>query len=333
MLQQRSKLLLLCLVAVILGLRLYDMSEEYLLRPIMEKRAQIEDLEADLILQRRLSERIKKAETDYKKWLTESLPGRQAEAATLYQNWLVDACEDASFEDVQVTPSSVEDLPLSNTALSFSVTGFTNYAGLQYFLGFVEATPLLHQVTDVDVRLAETEYDDRLDVQIGLQCMILDGADERSFLVDEETVAGIKNKVESMRRDSSDENPSPFLVIKEQPKPATEPENPVVMVAAEPVRPVVAPIPPKPDYSDKIVQVGTVLNENTREVWVLDERTNEQTVIKENARFEFYGIQGRVQSVTERYVVIEVDGKRYRWIMASSLKERESITRKKRTAS
>ena len=70
MLQQRSKLLLLSLVAVILCLRVYDLTEQLLLDPIRQKEFQIADLETELIAQKRLSKRIREAEENYEQWLS-----------------------------------------------------------------------------------------------------------------------------------------------------------------------------------------------------------------------------------------------------------------------
>ena len=333
MLQQRSKLLLLGLAVAVLGVRIYDMAESLLLKPLSDRQMQVEDLETELLAQKRLAVRIEKAEAAHQDWLGKTLPARQSEAVTLYQNWLVDACSDSSFDDVQVTPSSVEDLALGMKTLSFSVSAVTDYAGLQYFLMAVDETPLMHQVSEVSVRLAETEYDDRLDVQMQLDCMIVDGAVDRSELLSEVVRNEVDRGIKSRHLDRVRSIDSPFLIVKEIPKAAPVKAAPTVMVTKEPVKPIVVEPPPKPDYSDQIVQVGTVLNSATREVWVMDRRTNEQVVVQEGGDFDFYGVRGRVQSVNARYVVIELEGKRYRWMLASSLKERESIQRKKRSAS
>ncbi|MCH1497056.1 MAG: hypothetical protein L7U72_17675 [Rubripirellula sp.] len=333
MLQQRSKLLLLGLAVAVLGVRIYDMAESLLLKPLSDRQVQVEDLETELLAQKRLAVRIEQAEAAYQDWLGKTLPARQSEAATLYQNWLVDACSDASFDDAQVTPSAGEDLALGMKTLSFSVTAVTDYAGLQYFLMAVDETPLMHQVSEVSVRLAETEYDDRLDAQIQLDCMIVDGAENRSELLTELVRDEVGRVMKSRQQDQVRDRDSPFLIVKEIAKPDPIKPDPTVMVTKDPVKPIVVAPPPKPDYSDQIIQVGTVLNTATREVWVMDRRTNEQVVVQEGGDFDFYGIRGRVQSVTARYVVIELEGKRYRWMLASSLKERESIERKKRSAS
>ena len=329
MFAQRYKILLLGLAVLILGLRLYEVSEEYLFRPIAQKKSQIVDLEAELVLQKRLRKRIQQVKGDCEIWLSESLPSRQAEAATLYQNWLVDTCKDASFEDVQVTPSAVEELPMDTRLLAFDVTGTADYAGVQHFLRVVERTPLLHQVSSVSVRLSESEYDDELDVQLGLQCMILDGADERSSLLDDTTLLAIRKEVRKIGKEMEDSHVSPFLVVKDKPKIQEAVTEKPVSVLKDPVKEQVPE--PKPDYSDQIVQVGTVLNDERREVWVMDQRTNQQTVIREGESFDFYGLRGQVQTVSARYVVIEIKGKSYRWMLAGSLKDRESIARRKRT--
>ena len=329
MFSQRSKILLLCLAALILGFRLYEMSGEYLLGPIAQKRLQIEDLEAELILQKRLSKRIQQVQKEFDVWLEESLPSRQAEAATLYQNWLIDVCRDSRFDDVQVTPSAVEELPMDTKVLSFNVTGSTDFAGMQYFLRMVEETPLLHQVGNVSARLAKSEYDDRLDVKIGLHCMILDGAEERSFLIDDQARIAIEKRVSRLQRNGAKDLLSPFLIVKDKSKPKSK-EEPVV-ISESPAKPSVKPPKPKPDYSGQIVQVGTVMNGLKREVWVMDQRTSKQQVLQEGEDFDFYGLRGTIHSITARYVVIEMDGKSYRWMLAGSLKDRETITQRKRS--
>ncbi len=332
MFQQRSKLLLLVLAISVLGVRVYDMAENLLLKPLADRQMQVDELETELLAQKRLAVRIEQAETAYQDWLVKTLPARPSEAATLYQNWLIDACSDSSFADVQVTPSSVEDLALGMKTLSFNVSGVTDYSGLQYFLMSIDETPLMHQVSEVSVRLADTEYEDRLDVQIQLDCMIVDGAEDRSELLPESVREELGQLVNTRHRDAVADQVSPFLIVKEIPKAEPIKPEPTVMVTKDPVEPIVVTPPPKPDYSDQIVQVGTVLNSATREVWVMDRRTNEQVVLREGGDFDFYGTRGRVQTVNARYVVIQVEGERYRWMMAASLKDREIIPRKKRSS-
>ena len=87
---------------------------------------------------------------------------------------------------------------------------------------------------------------------------------------------------------------SPFLIVEDTGSDSDVVEQPTVVVAKEPIPEVV---PAKPDYSGQIVQVGTVMNSSVREVWVMDQRTNEKTIIKEGGDFEFYGVRGVVQSI------------------------------------
>ena len=328
MLQQRSKLLLLCLVAVILFLRVYDLTEQLLLDPIRQKEFQIADLETEMIAQKRLSKRIREAEENYEQWLSESLPSRQAEAATLYQNWLVDACESSGFSEVQVTPSSVETGGLGTKVLNFNVSAATDYEGLQYFLRTLEGTALLHQVSELSIRQAKTEYDDELYVQLGIRCMILENAAQQSPSLEEESLAEVDEAVRERMKTQPMSRQSPFLIVEDTGSDSDVVEQPTVMVAKEPIPEVV---PAKPDYSGQIVQVGTVMNSSVREVWVMDQRTNEKTIIKEGGDFEFYGTRGVVQSINARYVVIEIKGKSYQWMMAKSLKDRQAIPRRKRS--
>ena len=177
----------------------------------------------------------------------------------------------------------------------------------------------MHQVSEVSVRLADTEYEDRLDVQIQLDCMIVDGAEDRSELIPESVREELGQLVNTRHRDAVADQVSPFLIVKEIPKAEPIKPEPTVMVTKDPVEPIVVTPPPKPDYSDQIVQVGTVLNSATREVWVMDRRTNEQVVLREGGDFDFYGTRRRVQTVNARYVVSQVEGERYRWMMAASL--------------
>ena len=58
MLQQRSKLLLLGLAVAVLGVRIYDMAESLLLKPLSDRQVQVEDLETELLAQKRLAVRI-----------------------------------------------------------------------------------------------------------------------------------------------------------------------------------------------------------------------------------------------------------------------------------
>ena len=333
MFEQRSKLLLLALAAIVLLIRIYDMVESHLLAPMEQKQAQIEEMETELLVQERLSERIIQVSKDYQGWLEKTLPKRPAVAATLYQNWLVEVCDVSGIKEVQVTPLASNDLPMEMKSLSFVVDGETDYEGLQYFLVTVEQTPLMHQVSEVSVRLSDTEYDDRLDVSLTLKCLIVGGAEERGELLNDSVAKSTDDKINHAHQIVLAKSVSPFLVAREPPEVKPVEPDAIVVVKEEPTEPLVSVTPPPPDYSDRIIQVGTVMTEETRELWVLDQVTKERTVVREGEVFEFYGVSGRLQSVQSRYVVIEINGDRFKWMLATSMKDRESVRRRKRQAS
>lgn len=86
--------------------------------------------------------------------------------------------------------------------------------------------------------------------------------------------------------------------------------------------------PPPVDHSDKVVQLGTVLSNTGSEVWLIDERTKNKSILNEGESFEFYGVKGIVHSIDADGVVLEIDGAAYLWTIAQSIKQRRKLPTK-----
>ncbi|MGB0599675.1 MAG: hypothetical protein ACPGLY_23575 [Rubripirellula sp.] len=317
---QRSKILLLVTLVLLLVLRLYAFTTDYLFDPIADKELQIESLEEDLRLQQQVRRRIDKAVSDYEQDVTKSLPARASIAATLYQNWLVQTCADVGLNRVTVTPSTAEQVSEGAKALRFTISAETSYARLQRLMLILEEAPLLHRVQNLDVRIADSPYEDLLEIGLDVQALILNDAEDRNWLLSELQITELENSLAK----GIEKRSSPFLVIKKREKP---PANDVAIEVIEetPKVEVTVTEPPTPDLTDRVIQIGTVFAGSVGEAWFIDSVTNEKSVLGEGDVFEFYGVNGLIERVERKAVVISIDGERSRWLLAESLKDRVVI--------
>ena len=317
---QRSKILLLGTLVLLLVLRLYAFTTDYLFDPIADKESQIESLEEDLRLQQQVRRKIEKAVSDYAQDVTKSLPAGASIAATLYQNWLVQTCADIGFNRVTVTPSTAERVSEGAKALRFTISAETSYPRLQRLMLILEEAPLLHRVQNLDVRIADSPYEDLLEIGLDVQALILSDAEDRNWLLSELQITELDNVLVN----GFEKGQSPFLVIKKREKPPAS-DLASEVIEETPKVEVTVTEPPKPDLTDRVIQIGTVFAGSVGEAWFIDRVTKKRSVLGEGDEFEFYGVSGLIESVERKAVVISIDGERSRWLLAESLKDRVVI--------
>ncbi|MDF1844304.1 MAG: hypothetical protein P1U77_22940 [Rubripirellula sp.] len=314
---QRSKILLLGVLMLLLVLRLHAFTADYLFGPIAEQELQIESLEEDLRLQQQVRRRIEKAVNDYEQDVTRSLPARTSIAATLYQNWLVQTCAEVGLKRVTVTPSTAEQVSDGAKSLRFTISAETSYPRLQRLMLILEKAPLLQRVQTLDVRIAKSPFEDLLEVGLDVQALILGDAEDRNWLLSDVQASELDNVLATgIKRKSS-----PFLVIKKREKPIADD-----LVEEIPKVEVAVTEPPKPDLTDRVIQIGTIFTGTVGEAWFIDRVTKEKSVLGEGDTFDFYGVNGLIERVERKAVVISIDGKRSRWRLAESLKDRVVIS-------
>ncbi|MAI74447.1 MAG: hypothetical protein CMM01_26615 [Rhodopirellula sp.] len=313
----RTKVYVLVILGVILLFRAQTLFNQYILRPISDREAGLKELKQELVVQNRMQERITELRRENNRWVKKSLPKRPGMAATLYQNWLAKSVDSAGFENSQVTPAGVFDQNDVTTQLSYGVIGTTTFEGLRKLLLTLECTPLLHRVTEMQIKKQGNEYDDELNISMNVEALILDSASDREELVSVSEQK--KAKAEIGKRISKDSAPaSPFLVKRNKPKGDGNKRK-------KDTASVKAPDPKPVDYSDKVVQIGTILSNTVSEVWVVNEKTNAQSILVEGQEFDFYGVQGTVESIDADGVILKIDGVSYRWNIAESIQQRQKL--------
>src|SRR5690349_6166786 len=102
--KQREKLLAIAAVAIILlsqGMPIYSY---FFVDPIVERKADKQNLEDDVMEREHTERAVRKARTNLAKWNTTSLPSDWRNAQRLYLEWLTDLAKANGFSDLKVTP-------------------------------------------------------------------------------------------------------------------------------------------------------------------------------------------------------------------------------------
>ncbi|MDB4540114.1 hypothetical protein N9250_00355 [bacterium] len=316
----RIKACVLALLGVVLLIRAYGLFDQYMMKPLNDREAQLQDLKQDLQLQKRMESKIIELNKLNQQWVSRSLPKRTGVAATLYQNWLANSVDSAGFENSQITPAGILEANGDTAKLTFEITGTTDFSGLRNLLATLEVTPLLHKVNELQVRKVGTEFDDQLRINMNVEALVLNDASDREQLLTTEMLKASKANVKK-RLAKEPTDASPFLVARKKPKGGTNRKK-------KQVTPVKKSEPPPVDHSDKVVQLGTVLSNTGSEVWLIDERTKNKSILNEGESFEFYGVKGIVHSIDADGVVLEIDGAAYLWTIAQSIKQRRKLPTK-----
>ena len=313
----RTKIYILVILGVVLLFRGQTLINQYVLRPISDRETEVQELKQELVVQNRMQEKITELTKENSRWVKKSLPKRPGMAATLYQNWLAKSVDSAGFENSQVTPAGILDKNGDTVRLSYGVIGTTTFEGLRKLLVTLECTPLLHRVTEMQIKKQGNEHDDELNISMNVEALILDSASDRDKLVSAPEQKKAKAEIERILAEDATSF-SPFIVKRSKPKGGGNKKK-----KDEPT--VKAPEPRPVDHSDKVVQIGTVLSNTKSEIWLVDERTNTQSILVKGQEFDFYGVKGVVLSIESDGAILEIDGASYHWPISESLKQRQSL--------
>lgn len=200
----RIKACVLALLGVVLLIRAYGLFDQYMMKPLNDREAQLQDLKQDLQLQKRMESKIIELNKLNQQWVSRSLPKRTGVAATLYQNWLANSVDSAGFENSQITPAGILEANGDTAKLTFEITGTTDFSGLRNLLATLEVTPLLHKVNELQVRKVGTEFDDQLRINMNVEALVLNDASDREQLLTTEMLKASKANVKKKARKGAD---------------------------------------------------------------------------------------------------------------------------------
>jgi hypothetical protein len=148
--------------------------------PLVERRAQIDQLREDIEKHEREMARFRKASQQLKRWQAQSLPSDTELARGLYQAWLVELVGSAGFISPNVDSSEPVTRQGAYTSLRFSVRGQGTPEQLTRFLYEFYRADHLHHIASLS--LTPVPRTDELDIALSIEALSLPDADRKDRL-------------------------------------------------------------------------------------------------------------------------------------------------------
>ncbi len=308
---RREKVLAVVFGGAIAAFGLWETFGQMVLQPFTDLRVQLDAARSNRDNLQDQSATVEHALRNMKQVAAQSLPADPGKATVLYQGWLIRHLELNSIASAIVTPAPAMVEKSIGHRIPFTVQCSASTANIARFLDEFYATPLLHRITNLNITNSSNGESDHR-ITLSIEALAFDSASaievlpEPTVFAKESSLAAVFAGDDIFRRKRS----TPPQVAK-----APEESNP------KPVIPVKKPEPPKPDPHKSVRFVASVWNGQQREAWFVDQRSKEEQTLIASSDLSFPDIDGKVLSIDNDTMQLELAGKRCTINLGQTLSE------------
>lgn len=181
--QKREKLLAILVGFLVVGYVGNWMFNSLLQGPLNSRYEKVARLKSEIDKKQTQIRRARQAGQKLQTWQEQSLPAKREVAASLYQDWLLEQVGKAGFKMPNVDSGEVLVKKDLYERLPFSVRGRATLEQLTQFLYAFYSANHLHQVQRIN--LTPVSKSDELELALGIEALILPGADRDEKLNDQ----------------------------------------------------------------------------------------------------------------------------------------------------
>jgi hypothetical protein len=241
----------------------------------------------------------------------QSLPADSGKASVLYQGWLIRLLAQNSIVSAIVTPAPPIVEKSIGYRIPFTVQCEASTRSIANFLDQFYSTPLLHRITNLNIaNSSEGQADHRVTLSIEAiafgSATKIETLPEPAATSDETSLLTALSKNDIFRRQLPVQTyvePTP-TVAESSPEPESEPDP-------EPVA----------DPHQSVRFVASVWNGQQREAWLVDGRSSEEISVVASSPLKFPDIDGRVISIDEDVLHLELSGQLCSVVLGKTLSE------------
>jgi hypothetical protein len=239
-----------------------------------------------------------------------SLPADRDRAQSLYKAWLLSTAKTAG---VTVNDIKLAARPTSSTA--FDAVGYAMEANgplpaVVSMLYEFYHSPILHQITKL--RLARPLGATQMQVTLEVEALCLKGAEARDALPE-----GASNRLKL----ASAADYQKSLVERDLATVYMPPRPP----APPPTKRDTPPPPPKFDEAELARFSGTINNGERWQAWINNRATGETLHLYAGDKVKIGALEGTIESVEERILVLNTGDKKYRVVLGESLRSGKEL--------
>ena len=256
--------------------------------------------------------RMKRSLTKLERYQAQSLPADPDVARSSYSAWLVDAVARAGLELDDVQFSNARSRPGAYTALAFNVEAEGSLESFVRFMDEYHRRDCLHQLAKLQLTPGDEEGD-MVRVSLTSVALVVNGTTR------EEGVPPVMEQGDSRLRlavadDYVQNIGSRNLFARYTPPPPPRPPAPKREPRPEP------PGPPPFDHAEHAYLTGVVETGGDLQAWIYVRTTGEVLRLKSGDSLSVGLLEGTVQSVLPRSIVLQSDGQEWSTPLGSPLK-------------
>ncbi|MEE2737352.1 MAG: hypothetical protein VX435_03945, partial [Planctomycetota bacterium] len=270
----------------------YQIVQGFVLSPMARKKTLIERKRQENRLMVEQISLLQEQEQTVTQWKGQSLPPDHQIASNRYQEWLLQMVSRAEFKRPNIAPERRARNDPSNRLFSkhpFTIRANTSLKGLVTFLYEFYRTPLLHQITQINVLPdRRRSRSGGLNVMIRLEGVAIGDIPKRSILID----PNIENK-EIATLAFTDFDSYQSIVDRKMFSPYQSPP---------PEREEAPPVTVDHSANYRLTFVGSRVLENREipEAWLHSEPQDETLYLKDGEDFEIPGFRAKVVRIGKR---------------------------------
>ncbi len=174
--QQREKILLIALIAVVVFWWARPVLLQSFLAPLEEQRGLLQSAQNRLEEKQAEQDLVLAATRQLSEYQAQSLPADPYEAQRDYTAWLTDQIEAAKWAAQEVTPGKITRFEKLGSAVQIRVEGVATAASLARFLAAYESSGILHRLERMRIESQSIEPGNLLDVSFTTEAIALSEA-------------------------------------------------------------------------------------------------------------------------------------------------------------
>jgi hypothetical protein len=314
--QSREKLLLFAFVGILAVWQGQALFHAIFIAPREQREIQLGLLNKDVTKLELEQRRFENARTYLKELQNRSLPAVPV-AQSQYQPWLIELATQSKLTGVSVEGLTGTAQPKGGTY--YSITGTVIARGtLDRICDFLHAfhqAGLLHRITGIKLVATKHEGNPAIDATISVEGLTLVNSPSRTTLF-----ADAKNPpkpgVPLKDRKDFDSITSKNLFVSTY-KPVKAPEK-------TPERPK-SPIEALPDTAEFVYLVASLASGAERDATLFDRTSAKETKLTAGSSFNIAGLSGKVVSIHDDYVVVEVEGDKWQLDLGKNLRQMRKL--------
>jgi hypothetical protein len=288
--------------------------QNFVVAPVVERQADIDSRQERISKKKIEVAKGQAAMRKYKDWKQRSLPPDNLNATSLYQNWLIELANQSNLSDIVVTASPTESKSkgdvYSLVAAELKANG--KLSQIRDFLYEFRNSGLLHRVDSATFTSKQATGDPVITLVMKLEGLALKEAPVRSTLLSDPKLAELVKDRSTQGKDAYDVISKNSLFVRTYKPPVPSGTRPGEKT-------------PDDDPRQFVHLTSTFSNGEEFNATLYDRTTNKLVDLYSGSEFDIGGVAGKVVSVTNGSVVLEIKGEKFSLEIGHNLTELEKL--------